>query len=135
MGLVTVFCPLTTIGGEELVLQTAEEPRLVVDCKVNPMVLVGHVKITYGPEGTMVSCGRVTGLGERLNTVPPPQTPPSAAVPYKAPPDKINPACGQAPSLLVPESGEIAVKLWRFVKPVPSVLTANTVPVPFVPPH
>jgi len=29
---------------------------------------------------------------------------------------------------------EVAVKLCRFVKPVPSVLTANTVPLPVLPP-
>jgi len=26
-----------TTGGEELVLQTADEPKFVVDCKVNPL--------------------------------------------------------------------------------------------------
>jgi hypothetical protein len=31
MGLVTVFCPLTTTGAGEFVVQTADEPRLVVD--------------------------------------------------------------------------------------------------------
>jgi hypothetical protein len=36
MGLVTVFCPLTTTGAGELVAQTADEPRFVVDCTVNP---------------------------------------------------------------------------------------------------
>jgi len=36
MGLVTVFCPLTTTGGGELVVQTADETKLVVDCKLNP---------------------------------------------------------------------------------------------------
>jgi hypothetical protein len=35
MGLVTVFCPLTTTGAGELVVQTPES-RFVVDCKVNP---------------------------------------------------------------------------------------------------
>src|SRR5712691_7626157 len=43
-----------------------------------------------------------------------------------APPDKTNPA-GDAPSLP-------PLKLYRFVKPVPSVLTVNTVPLPEVPP-
>src|SRR6266536_521309 len=56
MGLVTVFWPLTTTGVGELVLQTAGEARLVVDCKVNPTALVGHVKMTLVPEGMMVSC-------------------------------------------------------------------------------
>ena len=37
MGLVTVFCPLTTTGAGEFVFQTAGEARFVVDCKVNPV--------------------------------------------------------------------------------------------------
>ena len=57
------------------------------------------------------------------NTVPEAQLPPEYAVPYKVLPDKINPPIGLAPSLP-------PVKLWRFVKPVPSVLKANTVPTP-----
>jgi hypothetical protein len=36
MGMVTVFCPLTTMGAGELVVQTADGPRFVVDCTVNP---------------------------------------------------------------------------------------------------
>ena len=32
----TLSSPMTT-GVEELVLQTADEPRFVVDCKVNPL--------------------------------------------------------------------------------------------------
>ena len=82
MGLVTVFCPLATTGPGETVVQTADETRFVVDCRVypvysNPATLVGHVKITYAPEGVIVSCG----LNERLNTVPTPELPPPAAVP------------------------------------------------------
>ena len=45
-------------GAGELVLQTAGESRFVVDCKVKPKALVGHVKmIPLGgtPEGMMVS--------------------------------------------------------------------------------
>jgi len=60
MGLVTVFWPAVTTGAGELVLQTADEPRLVVDCKVNPAALVGQVKtIPLGgtPESKIVSCG------------------------------------------------------------------------------
>src|SRR5881396_1940409 len=80
--------------------------------------------MTFEPEGVMVSCGR----NERLNTVPLPELPPEYAVPYRVLPDKINPACGLTPSLLTKLLD--AVKLCRFVKPVPSVLTANTVPPP-----
>ena len=66
IGLVTAFCPLTTIGPGETVLQTAGETKFVVDCKVNPAALVGHVEITLAPEGIIVSCGGM----KRLNTVP-----------------------------------------------------------------
>ena len=59
MGLVTAFWPLTTTGPGETVLQTAGEARFVVDCKVNPAALAGHVKITLAPEGIIVSCGSV----------------------------------------------------------------------------
>src|SRR5438309_1996145 len=74
----------------------------------------------------MVSCG----LNEMLNTVPCLELPLLAAVPYRVLPDKINPASGLAPSLLVLLGPENAVKLCTVVKPVPSVLTANTVPSP-----
>jgi len=42
MGLVTVFCPLTTAGAGRLVVQTGEL-SFVVDCRVKPVELVGHV--------------------------------------------------------------------------------------------
>src|SRR5438552_11827880 len=48
--------------------------------------------------------------------------------------DKINPVSGKAPSLLAERGPESAVKICRFVKLVPSVLTANTVPLPELPP-
>ena len=90
MGLVTVFCPLTTTGAGELVVQTAGETRFVVDCKVNPAALVGHVKITYGPEGIIVSCGGRRQRKTEHRALP--ELPPSAVVPYRVLPDKINPA-------------------------------------------
>src|SRR5882672_9404598 len=62
------------------------------------------------------------------NTVPAPELPPRSAVPYRVLPDKINPAYGLAPSLP-------PVKLYKAVKPEPSVLTANTVPAPELPPY
>src|SRR5438046_6481297 len=108
MRLVTAFWPLTTMGVGELVVQKAGETRFVVDCKVNPVALVGHVKIILAPEGITVSCG---GGSVRLNTVPLPELPPACAVPYRVLPYKINPAIGKAPSLLVgkiwegPENG------------------------------
>ena len=76
MGLVTVFCPLTTTGAGELVAQTGET-RFVVDCKVKPVALVGHVKITFAPEGIKLSSGRM----KMLNTVPFPEVRLPEAVP------------------------------------------------------
>src|SRR5438034_11201034 len=96
------------------------------DCNVNPAALVGHVKIILAPEGMTVSCGGVTG-NERLKTVPSPKSPPPDAVPYRVLPDKIKLATGKAPS-------PPPLKACRVVKPVPSVLTANTVPLPKLPP-
>ena len=98
--MVTAFWPLTTTGAGELVVQSADETRFVVDCKVNPAALVGHVKITYVPEGKIVSCDGGGG-NKRLNTVPLPELPPLGAVPYSVMPDKIKLACGPAPSVLV----------------------------------
>jgi len=68
-----------------------------------------------------------------MNTVPPPEPPPPEAVPYSVLPDKTKSLIpGPAPSLLVP--ADVAVKLCRTVNPVPSVLRANTVPLPKPPP-
>src|SRR2546422_2343773 len=103
-----------------------EAVRAGADCKVNPVASLDHVKTIFAPEGKMDNCGGATG-NERLNTVPLPELPPHCAVPYRVLTDKINPAVGSAPSLS-------PVKLYRFVKPVPSVPTANTVPLPELPP-
>jgi len=59
MGFVTVFWPLTTTAAGEFVVQTAAEPRFVVDCRVNP---VGHVKITFAPTEGII----FRGTGEAL---------------------------------------------------------------------
>ncbi len=59
MRLVTVFCPLTTTGVGEFVVQTTGEIKFVVDCKVYPMALVGHFRITFAPEKSRVAVGRV----------------------------------------------------------------------------
>src|SRR5438874_12241559 len=70
------------------------------------------------------------------NTVPRPELPPPVAVPYRVLPDKINPANGSTPSLLVKgKEVERAVKLCRVVKSVPSMLRANSVPLPELPPR
>ena len=58
--MVTVLCPLTTTGTGEFVVQTAGEIRFVVDSKVNPVALVGHVTITFAPEKIMETVGSVS---------------------------------------------------------------------------
>src|ERR1039458_9250669 len=71
------------------------------------------------------------------NTVPLPLVPPLLAVPYRMLLDNTKPPFGLAPSLLVKRPRPFvapAEKLYRFVKPVPLVLTANTVPKPELPP-
>ena len=55
MGLVTVLFPLTTTGNGETLLQTTGDTKLVVNCKVNPVKLADHVKITSAPEKRMAS--------------------------------------------------------------------------------
>ncbi len=57
MGLVTAFCLLTMTVAGETVVQTADETRFVEDCKLNPAALVGQVRMTFVPEGMIVSCG------------------------------------------------------------------------------
>jgi hypothetical protein len=62
-GLVTTFCPPMTTGAGELVVQADGEDRFVVDCKVKPTALVGHIRMTLVAEGMMVSCaGNENGL-------------------------------------------------------------------------
>jgi hypothetical protein len=54
---VAVFSPLMTTGDRETVVQPAAGPRLVVDCKMNLMPLVGHVRATFSGVGVIISCG------------------------------------------------------------------------------
>src|SRR5579862_4728029 len=137
MGLVTVFCALMTTEAGKTVVQAAVEERFVVNFKVKPENVSAHVKITLPPDRTMANCGcgGLTELKEILNTVPFPFVPPSLAVPYSVLPDKVKPASGLAPSLLLEFGPFVAVKSWSVVKPVPSVLRAKTVPLPEVPPN
>ncbi len=86
-------------GEGDTVVQTAEEPSLVVDCNVKPVGPVGQVKITFPEDRLIVSVGLLTGTNERLNTAPESQLPPSNAVPYIVF-DRIKPAKGQAPSFV-----------------------------------
>ena len=57
MAFVTALFVLTTTAAGATLLQTVVEIGLVVDCKVNPVALVGHVKTTLAPEEIMVSSG------------------------------------------------------------------------------
>ena len=70
-------------------LQIDGAPRLVVDCNVNPVELVGQFKITLDPDEIIASNGG--GGNVRLNTVPKPDWPPASAVPYSVFPDKTKP--------------------------------------------
>ena len=76
----TVYWLLTITGAGETVVHSACETRSVVDCNVNPVALVGQVKIMFAPEGMIVSCGGATG-NEMLKIVPLPPLPPNDAVP------------------------------------------------------
>ena len=122
IGLVTVNCPLTMTGVGELVVQTGER-RFVVDCKLKPVGTAGQVKIMLKPESPIDSAGGLTWPNDRLKIVPLPLKPPEAASPYSVFPARIKCQLGFAPSLLVAESPEVAVKLYKVVNPVPFVLT------------
>src|SRR5580698_3996526 len=106
MALATVFWPPTTTGPGETMLQFVET-AFVTDCRLNPVTLVGHVKMTLVPDCRMLNFGglMVAGPIARLKTVPEPVKlsglPPPVAVPYSALPEKISPAFGCAPSMLV----------------------------------
>ena len=76
MELVTVYCPLTTTGVGELVLQAAPE-RFVVDCKLNPVAVFVHVKITLVPERMIAKTGN--GPAEKVPAVSVPAGTPTFA--------------------------------------------------------
>ena len=69
MELVTVFNPFIRTGCVVAAVQNADGPRLVVDCKVKLVALVGHVNLRLGPIAAMFNCGGAAGPKERLNTV------------------------------------------------------------------
>ena len=124
MALVTVSSPLRMTGAGKLVFQTADEIRLVANSRLKPEAPTDQVKTTLVPERAMASRGRGS---VKLKTVPLPELPPEAAVPYRILPDKTKSVCGLAPS-------PPPVKLYKLVKPEPSVLTANKTPLLLVPP-
>ena len=91
IGFVTMFWPLITVAGEEIVVQIADGPRFVLECRLNPLADVGQLKITFDPVRLIDICGGLTVAGnEMLNTVPEP-VPKLSAVPYSALSDRINP--------------------------------------------
>ena len=88
VGLVTVFCPLTTTGAGETIVHTnlispiVWTMRFVADFNMKPGELVGQRKTTFVPERVMDSDGGAGGAGRvMLNTVPLPELPPADAVP------------------------------------------------------
>jgi len=77
---VTVFCPLTTTGALETVVQTVGAARLVVNCKVKLGMLVGHAKTiafdTPAPPAGLrltasVGAGAVVSVGEKTAVLSP----------------------------------------------------------------
>ena len=78
---VTVYWPWTTTGVGETVAQSVGGIRFVVDCKVNPALLVGHVKMIEfdatapDPAGLRLTaiteaCG-ITNVGENAAVLSP----------------------------------------------------------------
>ena len=67
--MVTMFCPLEMTCAGKTALQTGDE-RFVVDCKVKPAALVGHVKIILSPDGTIASCGKMPAKNSLAVSIP-----------------------------------------------------------------
>ena len=57
---VTTLFVFTTTGTGNVLLQM-DEVRLVANCRVNPVALVGHSTRTFVPEGMMVNFGGTGG--------------------------------------------------------------------------
>ena len=70
MRFVTVFCPLTTTGARETLVQTRGATRFVVDCKVNTPLVAGHLTIIdFGAAGPDPAGMTVTArIGGELDT-------------------------------------------------------------------
>src|SRR5271169_2731351 len=69
MGLVTALLVLTMAGAVETVVQTVGETKLVVDCNVKPVALVGHSKTKLAPERMVDSGGRLNASNPALKLV------------------------------------------------------------------
>ena len=117
-------CGVLTTGTSER-LKTVPSPTLppppVVPYRILPdkIILLPGLAPSVPPKVCRIV--KPVPLVLMANTVPSSELPPYCAVPYRVLPDKINSAFGYPPSLP-------PVKLYKFVNPVPSVLTANTVP-------
>src|SRR5215470_13705123 len=99
-------------GVAEMVVHAAGIATFVVDSKLNPSMLAGHDKMTFEPEREIAN----PGCTESLNTV-------FEVIPYST-----------FPAIASPPSGPTLGKLYAVANPVPSVLTAKTVPSPQRPP-
>ena len=83
--MVTLFHWLRTTGPGTTGVQAAAGIGLGADCKMNPVVFVGQVRMTLVPERVMASCGGVTG-NAKLNTDPgDPRRPTVGGVPKDTP--------------------------------------------------
>ncbi len=70
MVFVTTLFVLITMGTVMFVTQALGDARLVVDSILNPVKLVGQVRMKLVPERRAPSCGVLAAGSERLNTVP-----------------------------------------------------------------
>ncbi len=96
-----------------LTSNTVPPPKLPPACAIPYKVLPDKTKPADGPAPSLLIEGEPASavklyrvvkpvpLVLRANTVPLPELPPALAVPYRVSPDRINPANGLAPSLLV----------------------------------
>src|SRR4051812_27087257 len=114
--------------------KTVPPPPLPPVLVAPKIVLLNTIKPAAGLSVKLCRAVKPVPIVLSLNTVPPPEAPPEYVVPYRVLPDKIK-LFGAFPSLLKPVLGSSDVKLCRFVKPEPSVLSLKTVPWPELPPE
>ena len=124
---------IVSCGVGNVRLNTMPVPLVPPPSAVPYNVLPDKIKPACGepPSGLFVKACRVvksTPLVVTANSVPSNELPPLPAVPNRVLPDEVNPAYGLSPSLP-------PVKLCKFVKPVPLVVMAKTVPPSLVPPE